>query len=131
MKPWKLWVGMFLVFAAGVIGGIVGSALYVRHTVRAIVFDGPRVVNQLVTKKLVRELNLSDQQADAIAHIVWDTQHRLHGVRQRYRPETEHIVAASIVKMKGELTAEQARKLDALYSGLRDRWSARDRQFAR
>jgi hypothetical protein len=130
MNTWKFWAGIFLVFAAGVIVGGAGTGLYVRHTVRAIVLDGPQVMNRLLTKKLARELDLTERQEHAVSGIVRETQYRLHELRRRNRPETARILADGVTRMKGELTAEQSEQLEALHATLRDRWAKRDRQFA-
>lgn len=122
MKRWKLWLGILLIFLAGICIGAVGTGIYIRHSVTSMLQEGRPAMTRLITRKLAHELDLTEAQKSATQETIRQTQIRLWELRRQYRPEAEQIIATAIIQIKTELTPEQQEKLDRLCEKLRQRW---------
>ena len=127
MKKWKLWTGVLLIFVAGICIGVVGTGLYVRHTVFSMLQEGSPAVARLVTKKLTRELDLNDSQQVVVKQSIKEMQRQLWEMRRRFRPEMEKIVSDGIDRVRPELTTAQQEKLDRLYARFKARWELQEK----
>jgi Spy/CpxP family protein refolding chaperone len=76
-------------------------------------------------KRLTAELNLTQDQQDEVEEVVEETQLQLQQLRAQYHPQMEKIIETGITTMKTRLTAEQQKKLDALYEKVKKRWALR------
>ncbi len=109
------WLVIAAVFVSGVIIGSVGREFYLRHRVRGILHQGLPAMRKVIMKKLTTELNLTKDQQEEAEEIVEETQFQLQQLRAQYHPEMEEIINNGVTTMKTRLTAEQQKKLDALY----------------
>ncbi len=125
MKKWKTWLVITAVFVSGVIIGSAGAGLYMKHRIGGILHEGTPAVRKEIMKKLTTELNLTVDQQDEIDEIVEDTQLQLQQLHAQYRPQMENIISNGVTTIKTRLTAEQQKKLDALYDTVKKRWSMR------
>ena len=125
MKKWKTWLVIAAVFVSGVIIGSAVSGLYMKHRIGGILHEGLPAVRKVIMKKLTTELNLTANQQDEIDEIVEETQLQLQQLHAQYRPQMESIINTGITTMKTRLSAEQQKKLDALYGKIKKRWSMR------
>jgi len=123
VKQWKIWLGVLLIFAAGLCIGSVGTGLVLRHKVLAFLDEGPPATQRLLTKRLTRKLDLTPQQQQVIAGKIAATQQRILALRSRYQPETAMIIRDGVMDIRQDLTPEQQEKLDRLYQDMRGRLS--------
>lgn len=121
MKKWKIWLGVLLIFAAGLCIGGVGTGLVLRHQVMALLDEGPPATQRLLTKRLTRKLDLSPQQQQQVAAKIAATQERILALRGRYQPEAAMIIEDGVRDIRQDLNPEQQKKLDRLYRKMRDR----------
>jgi len=125
MKKWQTWLVIAAVFVSGVVIGSVGSGFYMKHRIGGILHQGLPGVRKVIMKKLTSELNLTQDQQDEVEEVVEETQLQLQQLRAQYHPQMEKIVENGITAMKTRLTAEQQKKLDALYAKVKKRWDIR------
>jgi hypothetical protein len=128
MTRQKLWIGLVVLFLAGVLTGVVGAALYWQYEQDQREERGPAAKQERVMKKLTHELSLNQAQQAAMKPIVDRTHKQLLRLRFEHQPEVERILAQAIADMKTTLSLDQQHKLDALYAGLRGRWN-KSREF--
>ena len=121
MKQWKIWLGVVLIFSAGLCIGSVGTGLVLRHKVMAFLDEGPPATQRLLTKRLTRKLDLSPQQQQQVAAKIAATQERILSLRGRYQPEAAMIIRDGVMDIRQDLSPEQQEKLDRLYREMRGR----------
>ncbi len=121
MKRWKIWLGVLLIFAAGLCIGSVGTGLVLRHKVMAFLDEGPTATQRLLTKRLTRKLDLNPQQQQQVAAKIAATQARILTLRGRYQPEAAMIIRDGVMDIRQDLSPEQQEKLDQLYRDMRVR----------
>ncbi len=130
MKTWKLWMGILVIFLAGIGIGAVGTGLIVRHTVMNVLHGDSTAMADLVTKRLARRLDLTETQKAAVSQTVRETQLKLRELRRTYQPEAERILTDGIARIKTELTPRQQAELDAIYARFSTRWKMKRQEAA-
>ncbi|MGD0281567.1 MAG: hypothetical protein ABSB95_04305 [Dissulfurispiraceae bacterium] len=123
MKQWKTWLVIAVVFLSGIIMGSVGTGFYMKQRIGGILHEGLPAVRKVIMKKLTSELNLTHDQQDEVEEVVEETQLQLQQLRAQYHPQMEKIIENGIATTKTSLSAEQQKKLDALYEKVKKRWS--------
>jgi uncharacterized protein YneF (UPF0154 family) len=114
MNRWKtiLRYGLFLML--GVVLGIAGSHLALKHRFARAMQDRPAAQRQMVMRHLTRELQLTKPQQIEIERIV-DTQlQALSALRDRHQPEVQAIFQQAKDEMKPHLLPAQQQKLDQI-----------------
>ena len=124
VKNWKLSLGLFCIFTAGIGIGAIGTGLVLRHKAVSVLNEGPPAVIRLVAKRLTRQLDLSPQQQVVVGKTLQETQQRLIALRSRYQPETRKIIGDGIAQIRQELSPEQQAKLDTLRERMRARFAS-------
>jgi Spy/CpxP family protein refolding chaperone len=124
MTQGKLWVGLIVLFFAGVLTGIVGTIAYHRYEQQHARERGPAAREQRIMKRLTHDLSLTAEQQAAIEPIVRRAHLEVLRLRLEHQPEVERIVTAGIAEAKTKLSPEQQAKLDAVYAQLQRRWQA-------
>ena len=125
MKTWKTWLVIAAVFFSGVIIGSAVGGLYMKHRIGGLLHGGLPAMRKVIMHKLTTELKLTADQQEEIDEIVEETQLQLQQLRAQYRPQMEAIVNTGITTIKTRLSAEQQKKLDALYVKVKKHWSMR------
>lgn len=121
MKQMKTWLVIIAIFISGIILGSVGTGFYMKHRIGGMFHQGLPAVRKVVMKKLNSELNLTQDQQDEAMEIVEETQFKLLQLRMQYQPQMEKIIEGGIAELKTKLTADQQKKLDALYEKIKKR----------
>ncbi len=113
MKKWKLFIGVGLLFIFGVLVGVMGTALFVKHN-HPMFKHTPAERKAFVMKRLSRELELNDAQKQQVVEIV----NRLHGqMVQRFQAhftEVDAIVDGGFGEIKAVLEPNQLNALEKL-----------------
>lgn len=122
MTRGKLWGGLFVLFFAGVITGIVGTCLYHRYEREHRGSHGPQERQERIMKRLTHELALTPAQQAELGPIVRRTHTEIMQLRFRHQPEAEQILTRGITEMKAKLSPEQQTQLDAVHARLLKRW---------
>jgi hypothetical protein len=122
MKSPKLWIGLLVVFLAGLLSGVIISGLVLRHKVRGIIDGGPLVVREMLLQRLSSELKLNAEQLEQIAPIINQAHEELLKLRLRNQPEIGVIVNEALGSMLVILTPEQAQHLEEMHARFKERW---------
>jgi hypothetical protein len=118
----KLWVGLVILFGAGVLTGVVGLYIDSERTHRADRERGPVAQHERIMKRLTQELSLSTQQQAEIEPIVTRAHLAILELRFSHQAEVEQILATGMAELKEKLSPTQQSELDKMYAGLQQRW---------
>ena len=122
MNRWKITLRYGLVFMLGLVLGMAGSHLALKHRFARAMQDQPGAQRQMVMRHLTRELQLTKPQQIEIERIV-DTQlQALSVLRERHQPEVQAIFQQAEDEIKPHLLSEQQQKLDQIMQRMQKRW---------
>ena len=113
MKTFKLLLLVGLVFLAGVVAGVVGTRIAIRHWVRSAI-QRPQLVQTLIERRLNRQLRLDVNQQAQVHQILTDARGQLKGLRQEYRPQVVLIVSNADVEISALLTPAQQKRFEKM-----------------
>jgi hypothetical protein len=111
MKNWKAIVGALLVFLLGMMAGTLGTVGMIRHRWMQ---RGPRVVADIVVRRLSWKLRLDHAQRNQLRTIVDDGWQEMKSVQAQVRPQMEGVLSNSEVKVRAILRPDQEEKFDKL-----------------
>ena len=114
MKKWKIFTGIFLVFAIGVLSGVLGTGLFVKHRIVEFRSGAPLMRDRFLMRRLTRELDLTEKQQEKVGTILTGMRTRHKDFFQARRAEMAKIINSELAAVKKELTGEQQKKLDQL-----------------
>ena len=114
MKNWKTILGIFLIFAFGLLtGALVAGAVakrYLDHTIAG----GPDVIRQMVVQRLSHQLSLNSDQQVQVATIVTSAQKEIQAARMEIQPRVTGSLKRAVSQIRDILTPEQAVKFDVI-----------------
>ena len=113
MKTFKLLLLVGLIFLAGVVAGVVGTRIAIRHWVRSAI-QRPQMVQTLVERRLKWQLRLDANQQAQVHQILTDARGRLRGLRQEYRPQVVLIVSNADEEISALLTSAQQKRFEKM-----------------
>jgi hypothetical protein len=122
MSRTKLWVGLALLFGAGVVTGVVGTSFYEEAQRTSRAERGPAAQHERIMKRLTQELSLTPQQRSELEPVVMRAHTAILGLRFAHQAEIEEILAKGMADIKAKLSREQQLALDNMYAGLERRW---------
>ncbi len=123
MSRMKLWVGLIVLFGAGVATGVTGAHVF-HDLARASQSRGAAAQHERIMKRLTDHLSLSPAQQAQVEPIVTRAHVALLELRLTQQSEIDRILAQSMTDLKALLSSEQQRQLDELYQRLQSRWQA-------
>jgi Spy/CpxP family protein refolding chaperone len=113
MKTFKLLLLVGLVFLAGVVAGVVGTRIAIRHWVRSAIRQ-PQMVQTLIEHRLKWQLRLDASQQAQVHQILADARGQLKELRQEYRPQAIAIVSNADAKISTLLTPAQQEQFEKM-----------------
>jgi hypothetical protein len=122
MSRLKLWVGMIVLFGAGMATGSVGTSLYADAEWVHRGERGPAAQYERIMKRLTQGLSLTTRQQLEIEPIVSRAHVAILDLRFSHQGEIERILSEGMADIKGKLSSEQQSELDKMYAGLQQRW---------
>ena len=128
MTQQRLWIGLVVLFLAGIVTGVAGTTFYWQYEREHQSDQGPVAKQERLMRKLIHDLSLDQAQEAAIKPIVERTYKNLLRLRFHHQPEVEQLLTQGMADMKAALSPEQQTKLDGLYARLRGRWD-KSREF--
>ena len=128
MKRWKFITVLALVFIVGVLTGVVGTGMALKH---GLPFGprGPEGRKAFIMQRLERKLDLSAEQKDRVAAIVDRRHEQAREQFRRHRQTLYAFMTQSFAEIRKELTPAQQVKLDAFQAELEERFRKRGRRF--
>lgn len=122
MSRLKLWVGLIVLFGAGVATGSIGTSLYTDAERVHRGERGPVAQHERIMKRLTQGLLLTAQQQLEIEPIVSRAHVAILELRFSHQGEIERILSKGMAEIKERLAPEQQAELDKMYGGLQQRW---------
>jgi hypothetical protein len=119
MKKWKIFTGIFLIFAIGVLSGVLGTGLFIKHRIVEFRGGAPFMRDRFLMRRLTSELDLTAQQQEKVGAILAGMRTRNKDFFQTRRAEMAKIINNELSAVKKELTGEQQKKLDQLMEKFR------------
>jgi len=119
MKRWKIFAGIFLIFALGVVTGVLGTGMFIKHRILEFRGGAPFMRDRFLMHRLTHELDLTVGQQEKIGKILADMRTRHHDFFQTRRAEMTKIIGNELMAIKKELTVAQQEKLDRLLEKFR------------
>lgn len=110
MKSIKPVVGIILVFMLGAASGALVTYLVSQARIEAILSGGPRAREDVLLKRLTRQLDLDSQQREQVKAIVHETHEDMRQIRQKTHPQMEALVEDSQLRISALLRPEQQEK---------------------
>jgi Spy/CpxP family protein refolding chaperone len=105
MKRWKQILGVALLIVLGALAGSIATKTYLMRWFH-VMGSSPQARADFLTKRMARELTLTQDQKDKIHGIVRQVE---EGIQIKKRQDTERMVD----EIKGELDNDQVKKLEA------------------
>lgn len=128
MNRWRLWLAIVLVFLVGAVIGSLVTSTMVRHHVIRVMRHGPPRLEAMIEKRLVRDLDLTDEQREAIRKVVHEYDPLFRNIVEGSREEVKKLEDQLAVRIKEVLTTEQAAAFDKNREKIHRRpWKHRDR----
>lgn len=114
MNRWKITLRYGLFFMLGLVLGMAGSHLALKHRFARAMQDRPAAQRQMMMRHLTRQLQLTKPQQAEIARIMDAQLKALSEVRERHQPEVQAIFQQAEDEMKPHLLPKQQQKLDQI-----------------
>jgi Spy/CpxP family protein refolding chaperone len=100
-------------FVSGVVIGVLGMHLYYVQKLTDP-WQHPAMVGRVMNERLVRELDLSEEQREEIQAILEDSRREGEEMRQRMRPEVEGLMKRTLEAIEEVLTPEQRERFEQM-----------------
>lgn len=113
MKYLKPIAVLFLVFAAGICVGVVGSRIAFRHRIQQALRK-PELVRLRIERDLVRELSLDPTQQAKLDEILVDFQNSVAKARAERQPRIRELFWDAQKRINDLLTPEQQQKFQKM-----------------
>jgi uncharacterized membrane-anchored protein YhcB (DUF1043 family) len=106
MKSLKAWLLLGLVFIVGVLFGVAGSRLVVRHMVREAILH-PARVQLAIQRQLTRKIGLDENQQSKLDGILTDAHQHVETIRKEFRPAMVQVFSNANEQITVMLKPEQ------------------------
>ena len=121
MKKMRIWIGLLLIFFSGVvIGGVCGMAM-TGKMIRSRLHGDPGIIQKHAVRRLVRTLDLNEEQRAAAQQIVGNAVQQAHDLHREVKPRFKEIVSGAVTNLYEHLTPEQRVTLHKMH----ERWQGR------
>ena len=117
--PWKVGLGITLIFLFGAVTGVIGSALYVHHFMGRFHSRGPLAFEDVALRLLDLQLDLDEQQEQGIAAAIHELHLDLIRFKHEHRDEIDEMVDAGLLRIEAQLRPEQLDTWTSLRSRIR------------
>jgi len=110
MKSIKPVVGIILVFLLGAASGALVTYLVSQTRIESILSGGPHAREEVLLKRLTRQLDLDRQQREQVKAIIHETHEDMRQIRQKWHPQMEALLTDSQLRISALLRPEQQEK---------------------
>lgn len=123
MEIFKAIAGITAIFILGVMTGVLGSGLMIKHRIEMFHEKGPPPIKPMFMKRISDRLDLTPAQHEAVEKILDDLQVQLHELRHDFQPKIKAAFDGSFERIREQLTDSQKRQLETLLKELPDHFS--------
>jgi hypothetical protein len=122
MKRLRGCLGVFLIFAFGVIVGGVLVGLEAHRDMIKMIDGGPDAVVGKIAKRLKNELDLDEDQKRMLSQIATEAQIKLRTIHARNQPEIDAALSEAADKVRAILKSDQRIKFEQIIGRTQDKW---------
>jgi hypothetical protein len=120
MKNLKAIAGIAAIFILGVMTGVFGTSLVVKHRIDVFHEKGPPPIKPMFKKRIIDRLDLNPPQREAVEKILDELQIQIREMRQDFHPKIKAAFDASFERIKEFLDDAQKKKMEKLLEELPD-----------
>ena len=121
MKPWKVVIGVLLVFFLGALIGALGTHRYTMKRLHAMA-EGPVGIRQAMVRGLTWRLRLTPAQQVETDNAIREAQKEFQGIRNEVQPRVEVILHSAQDRIRAQLDIKQREKFDKIVAEHKGRW---------
>lgn len=114
MKNVKAIIGIILIFALGVTGGALGTHIFYKSRIEALMNGGSGVREEFIVKRLSRNLGLDSQQSEEVRAIMHETHSEIRIAHKMIHPQIEAVMEKGQERIKKILRPDQQEKFDKI-----------------
>ena len=114
MKNYKAMAGVVLVFVLGSICGAVVTHMIHRSRMDAFVSGGSTAREELLVKRLAKQLDLDGRQLEQIRPVLQETFAGIRRIRQQSRPQVDSLLEESQRRISAFLSPDQRVKFEKI-----------------
>jgi len=111
MRRWKTWLGLTLLFTAGLVIGVALTLGVIRWRVETIAAGGPQAFVQFITDQAARRASLDDEERRKVLEIAQSMQQEIMSVRSQGAGRLQAAMEEVKHSLEEELPPEKAAKL--------------------
>ncbi len=120
MKPWKVILATFVIFAAGLVTGAVWIKKTTRKTIPVETFlKGPPYIQKYYLERLRKTLDLTPEQVAKLDKTFADSRERIRILIDIIGPELNDELVAVHQAIENELSSDQKKKFEELLKRFR------------
>lgn len=118
MKRLKAITGILAIFILGIMTGVLGTGMVVKHRIESFHEKGLPPIRPMFMKRIGSRLDLTPAQRVEVEKIIDTLQIELRGIRRDFHPKIKAAFDNSFEQIKKHLTEPQKQKLDKIRSEL-------------
>lgn len=107
MKKAKAIIGVFVIFAMGILSGALGDHIFYKMKIKKYLSGDKNFYQEIVVRDLNKMLDLDAAQREKVNEIVKNMFHEMHYVRMQYQPQIEGIVKKQRSEVRNVLRPDQ------------------------
>lgn len=114
MKSVKAISGVLLIFALGAAGGVVGTHIFYKFRMEALICGESKGREDHIVRRLSRDLDLDSRQVEQVRGILHETRSGMKVVRKQYRPQIEAVMEKGYERIRKVLRPEQLESFEKI-----------------
>jgi len=118
MKRFKAIAGITMIFLLGVMTGVLGTGMVVKHRIESFHSKGFPPIKPIFMKKVCSRLDLTPAQKSAVEKILENLHVQLKEARHEFHPKIKAAFDNSFAQIRTHLSEPQQKKLDTLIKQL-------------
>lgn len=114
-------LAVICVFVSGVIVGLVGHDLHMKHMFDRMHHFPRHDKGDFIVKRMQKDLHLTEAQVNKIRPIIVESDRKMSELRETFHPKMKEILDLSIEQVKKELDDEQKKKLEKIHQRMKNK----------
>jgi len=119
VAKWKVWVGMVVLFASGLVCGAAGMEVYLRRRFDRFMAGGPVAVQGEALRRFKQGLDLSPAQEEQARDLLARVHKEFEMLRERHRGEMRGVLERAREEFRHELEPRQRERFERMIERMR------------
>lgn len=122
MKNWRAIVGAVLIFVLGMSAGALITVKICQRWIGKIKAGGPRIVAELIERRLATRLSLDNAQRRQLRTIVQKAYGEIQDAQRQIQPQVRETLERAETSVRAILRPDQVKKFDKLVAERKSTW---------